>query len=215
MIARFLSTLERKMGRYYIPDLMKYLCICMLGVFVLDYLPMFSSASSLLYFNRELILRGQIWRLVTFVFLPPDSSILFILFSLYFYYMLGTLLENRWGSRKFNLYYLIGVLGSIASGFITGYATNTYLNMSLFLAIAVLYGDMQINLFMVLPIKIKYLGLVDAALLIYSFLMGTWASRIGMVLSLLPFFLFFGRSAYLAVRHDIWKLKNWWANRNR
>ena len=140
---------------------------------------------------------------------------MFILFSLYFYYMLGTLLENRWGSRKFNLYYLIGVLGSIASGFITGYATNTYLNMSLFLAIAVLYGDMQINLFMVLPIKIKYLGLVDAALLIYSFLMGTWASRIGMVLSLLPFFLFFGRNAYLAVRHDLWKLRNWWANRKR
>ncbi|MBE5776813.1 MAG: rhomboid family intramembrane serine protease [Clostridiales bacterium] len=215
MITRFLNTLEQKMGRHYIPDLMKYLCLGMLGVFVLDYLPFGISASSLLYFNRSLILQGQVWRLFTFVFLPPDSSILFILFSLYFYYMLGTMLENRWGSRRFNLYYLIGVLGSILGGFVTGYATNYYLNMSLFLAIAVLYGEMQLNLFMVLPIKMKYLAWVDAALLIYSFLFGSWPSRIALLLSLAPFFLFFGRNAYLAARHDWWKLRNWWNNRKR
>lgn len=210
---RFLNFLERKMGKYYIPELMKYLCLGMLGVFVLDFLPFGVSASSLLYFNRDLILQGQIWRAITFVFLPPSSSILFILLSLYFYYFLGTMLENRWGSRRFNLYYLIGVLGNIAAGFITGYATNTYLNLSLFLAIAVLYGDMQVNLFMFLPIKMKYIALVDAALLIYSFLVGSWAARLGLVLSLLPFFLFFGRDAYLAARHDWWKLKNWWMSR--
>ena len=132
-----------------------------------------------------------------------------------FYYMLGTMLENRWGSRRFNLYYLIGVIGNIAAGFITGYATNTYLNMTLFLAIAVLYGEMQLNLFMVLPIKMKYLALVDAALLIYSFLFGSWAGRVALVLSLLPFFLFFGRQAYLIARHDLWKLRNWWNARRR
>lgn len=212
---RFLDQLERKMGRYYIPELMKYLCLGMLGVFVLDFLPFGVSASSLLYFDRALILRGQFWRLFTFVFLPPESSLFFILFALYFYYMLGTMLENRWGSRKFNLYYLIGVLGNIAAGFITGYATNVYLNMTLFLAIAVLYGEMQINLFMVLPIKMKYIAWVDAALLIYSFLAGSWMTKVSLVLSLLPFFLFFGKNAYLAARHDWWKLRNWWDRRQR
>ena len=212
---RFLDQLERKMGRYYIPELMKYLCLGMLGVFVLDFLPFGVSASSLLYFDRALILRGQFWRLFTFVFLPPESSLFFILFALYFYYMLGTMLENRWGSRKFNLYYLIGVLGNIAAGFITGYATNVYLNMTLFLAIAVLYGEMQINLFMVLPIKMKYIAWVDAALLIYSFLVGSWMTKVSLVLSLLPFFLFFGKNAYLAARHDWWKLRNWWDRRQQ
>ena len=203
------------MGRHYIPNLMKYLCLCMLGVFVLDMMPFSLSASSLLYFDRALILRGQIWRLVTFIFLPPSSSVLFILFSLYFYYMLGTMLENRWGSRKFNLYYLIGVLGNIAAGFLTGYATNTYLNMTLFLAIAVLYGEMQINLFMVLPVKMKHIALVDAALLIYQFLAGGWVVKVSLLFSLLPFFLFFGRDAKVMAHHWMWKLKNRWAQRKR
>ena len=77
----------------------------------------------------------------------------------------------------------------------------------------VYYGDMLINLFGILPIKMKYLALADAALLIADFIMGTWTMRLTLVLSMLPFALFFGRDAYLMVRHDIWKLKNAWMNR--
>ena len=86
---------------------------------------------------------------------------------------------------------------------------------SLFLAMAVMFGEMEINLFMILPIKMKYIAWLDAVLLIYTFLVGTWATRLALVLSLLPFFLFFGKDAYLSVRRDIWKLKNWWMRRSR
>ncbi len=132
----WLNRLERRVGRHYIPRLMQYLVIAMAGVFILDYLPLRQSASALLYFDRDLILQGQIWRLVTFIFLPPTGSWLFILLSLYFYYFLGTSLENHWGGAKFNIYYAIGILGNILAGFLTGYTTNSYLNTSLLLSIA-------------------------------------------------------------------------------
>ena len=100
-----LNRLERALGRHYIRDLMKYLCIAMLGVFILEFLPLPKSAVNLLYFDRDLILRGEIWRVITFVFLPPTGSLLWILFSLYFYYFLGSSLERHWGSARFNIYY--------------------------------------------------------------------------------------------------------------
>lgn len=190
---RLIDILERKMGRFYIRGLMQYICFGMLGVFILDMLPIgYGRVMAFLSFDRAMILRGQIWRLFTFIFLPPSSSIIFIIFALYFYYFLGTTLEQRWGSRRFNLYYLFGILGGILGGFLFGYNTNTYLNMSLFLAFALLYPDYQILLFFILPVKMKYIALADAALMTYSFIMGTWPMRGCMILSLLPLFLFFG-----------------------
>jgi hypothetical protein len=96
---RWLNDLERRIGRHYIPNLMKYLTLAMLGVFILEYLPLPQSAWYLLYFNRDLILRGEIWRVITFIFLPPNSSLIFILLSLYFYYFLGTSLETTGAGR--------------------------------------------------------------------------------------------------------------------
>lgn len=205
----WINKLERKMGRHYIPQLMKYLCVAMLGVFVLDYLPMLGNASALLYFNRARILQGEIWRVITFIFLPPGSSPIWILFSLYFYYFLGTALENRWGSARFNIYYAVGILGNILAGFIAGYATNEYLNLSLLLAFATLYPDFEFMLFFVVPVKVRLIGVLDAALLIYQFILGSWAMRLSLVLSLLPYFLFFGRSAYLQVKMDCRRLRRW------
>ena len=79
----WLNKIERKMGRHYIPDLMKYICLAMLGVFILDYLPLNQSASALLAFNRARIFQGEIWRIITFIFLPPESSIIWILKELW------------------------------------------------------------------------------------------------------------------------------------
>ncbi len=198
----WLNKIERKMGRYYIPDLMKYLCLAMLGVFMLDYLPLNQSASALLAFSRDRILRGEIWRLITFIFLPPQESIVWIIFSLYFSYFIGSSLESQWGSKRFNLYYAFGILGNIIAGFLTGYATNSYLNTSLLLSFAVLFPETEFMLFFFLPIKAKWLGIFSAALLIYEFLVSPWAYKIGLIFSLLPFFLFFGKSALLQLRMD-------------
>lgn len=208
---KWLDQLERKMGRHYIPDLMKILCTAMLGVLILEYLPLARSATELLYFNRALILRGEIWRVLSFVLLPPDGNILVSLLTLYFYYFMGTTLERQWGGRRFNLFYFIGVAGNIIAGFMTGYATNFYLNLSILLAFAVHYSEMQFMLFMILPVKAKWLGYLAAAWLIYRFIIGAWAAKIVLLFSLLPFILYFGRDAWLqmkmAYRHIMYNLR--------
>ena len=205
----WLNKLERKMGRHYIPDLMKYLCFAMGGVFVLELLPLYRSAYQLLYFTRDLILRGGGWRLITFLFLPPSSSIIWILFSLYFYYFLGTTLEHQWGSARFNIYYAIGVLGNIISGFIMGVATNEYLNLSLLLAFAVLYPDHEILLFFFLPVKMRWIGWAWGAYLIYQLIIMPLPYKVSLVFPLLPFILFFGKKAWLLLRMDARRLLRW------
>ena len=201
---KFLSQMEWKLNRYAIRGLMKYLCIAMLGVFILDFLPLPREASEILYFSRDRILQGEIWRLVTFVLLPPTGSLLWIAISLYFYYFLGTSLENRWGGARFNLFYLLGILCNILAGFITGYATNHYLNLSLLLCFAMLYPEQEFMLMMFLPLKVKWIGLADAVLLLCYFLLGSWADKLGIVVSLAPFFLFMGRDGLVEMKM-MWK----------
>ena len=206
---RWLNDLERRIGRHYIPNLMKYLTLAMLGVFILEYLPLSQSAWYLLYFNRDLILRGEIWRVITFIFLPPNSSLIFILLSLYFYYFLGTSLENHWGGARFNIYYGIGILGSVVAGFLTGYTTNSYLNTSLLLAFAVLYPDMEFMLFFFLPVKVRWIGWAWGLYLIYQLIVISWSYKLALIFSFLPFILFFGKTAWLQLRMDGRRLLRW------
>lgn len=186
--------------------LMTYLVGAMAMVFVADYLlgPGFGiSISSLFAFDRAAIFSGQVWRVLTFTILPPDSSIFFMAFALYFYYLIGNTLEEEWGSFWFDIYYLCGVIGTIVSGLITGYATNFYLNMSLFFAFAVMYPNFQMLVFFFLPVKIKWLAIIDAVWFLLAFLLGSWADRAAILAALANFFLFFGPSFLQGVRQEI------------
>ena len=166
------------MGIVYISDLFLYPQI---GI----------TLSQLFAFDRAAIFSGQIWRIVTFIFLPPDTSLIFIIFVLYFYWLIGTALENTWGSFRFNVYYFVGVLGTALAGLLTGYATNYYLNLSLFFAFAALYPDFEVRLFFFLPLKIKWLALLDAVFFLISVIFNSWGGRIAMLVALANFFLFF------------------------
>lgn len=191
---RWLDKLNRKFGRYGIRNLMTFIVGGMAVVYLMELLvyPMTGfSLSSVLAFNRNAVLHGQIWRLITFIFIPPDSSILFILFSLYFYWLIGNVLENQWGAFRFNLYYLCGMVCTVIAGMITGYATNSYLNLSLFLAFALMYPDYQVMVFFILPVKMKYLALLDAVGLVALFIMDSWAGRVALLVSLGNVILFF------------------------
>ena len=100
---------ERKYSRYAIKNLMTYIIILYAVGFVFE---VFAPGvySSFLSLDFSKIFAGQVWRLVTFIIQPPSTSIIFVFFSLYFYYLIGTVLENIWGSFKFNVYFFSGVL---------------------------------------------------------------------------------------------------------
>ena len=203
--------LERRLRRYAISDLIKYVVF---GQGILYALLMVMPTLgyrlySLMTLTRRGLFAGQIWRLVTFIFVPPSSSPVFIIFSLYFYYMIGMSLERRWGKVKFNLYYVIGMLAAIVACLITGYAGNTFLNLSLFFAFAAIFPEEEVLLFMILPIKMKYLAVLDAALYTYQFLVGNASTRVTIVLCLLNVFLFMGGDLINMIRREsrYWKTR--------
>ena len=142
----------------------------------------------------SLVMQGEVWRLVTFLFIPPSTSPIWILFTLYFYYMIGSTLEHEWGSFKFNIYYLVGVLGTIGAAFLTGgVATAVYLNLSLIFAFSFLFPNFQILIFFILPVKMKYMSLVYAVMLVFSFWSTPLYGFITIGGSVLNFLLFFGK----------------------
>lgn len=196
-----INKLNRKFGKHAIHNLMLYIVILYaLGFFLQTTNPMIYSEYLML--DVEKVLQGQIWRLVTFIILPPSDNILFLAIALYMYYAIGTALENAWGAFRFNLYYFSGILFNILAiviiYLITGQSMKmgiTYLNDSLFLAFAALFPNVQFLIFYIIPIKVKYLGILYGAVTLYSiytnFISGYYFISIAIVVSMLNFLIFF------------------------
>ncbi len=209
MLNRWIYRLEYKYGRRFgIQGLMLYIVIGMAAVFIGRLIIPNADIFEYLSLSREKLFQGQLWRLVTFLFEPPSNSIIWIIFSLYFYYFIGTALEQTWGTFKFNVYYLIGALGIIAAALISGEGYNMYLNLSLFFAFATLYPDHRLMLFFIIPVRIKWLALLDALLFIVMFILGGWAVRASILLSLVNYFIFFGEDLIKLVKQKLLFLKN-------
>lgn len=172
----WIQKMERKFGRYAINNLMYYIIILYIVGYLVDMLnPGFFY--SYLSLNVEAILHGQVWRLVTFLAQPMDTSIIFLAFALHLYYMIGQHLEAQWGAFRFNLYFFAGVLFHIIAAFVVYFATGvsmpigtTYLNLSLFFAFAALYPNVEFLLFFIIPVKVKYLALFDGLFFGYTIL---------------------------------------------
>ena len=212
----FLNYLERKLYRYNIPPFMRYIVFAMAGVFVLDFFAAMSSAYSYnpvsvtnyLTLNIGKVLRGEAWRLVTWLLVPPGGNgTLWTVLSLFFYYFIGTALENRWGVRRFLIYYLIGAIANIVGGFIAyfiaGYAIipNAYLYFSLVFAFAALYPDMTFMLY-IIPVKAKWLALLNAVYFVTALLWGGVNGRCAAIASLMNAALFFGEDLINLARRE-------------
>ncbi len=197
----FLDKMERRFGRYAIRELIVYIVGLNALIYFLRYAYPQSEAISKLVLDPYLIMQGEIWRLVTFVFIPPATSILWIFFILYFYYIVGIGLEREWGSFRFNVYYFTGMLATGLAAFITGQgATALYLNLSLFLAFAYVYPDYQILLFFVLPVKVKYLAWLNWAFIAFTVLTAPLSGKVAALVSVGNYFLFFGSGIFSNIR---------------
>lgn len=192
MAMKLMNQLERKLYRYRINPFFCYIIFAMAGIYVLQLMFMSYDLIGRLDLNMHKVLQGEVWRLVTFLLLPPATEPLYAILSMYFYYFIGTVLESRWGARRFLIYYLFGALGAVIAALITSYGTNLYLNMSLFFAFALMYPEHQVLLFMIVPVKIKWLALANALFFLWSFINTDSAGRAAIVFSLLNLILFFG-----------------------
>lgn len=198
----FINKLERKFGRFAVHNLMIYLIAMQaLGFFLLNSNPAFYV--NWLSLDISAILHGQIWRLVTFLIFPSNTSIVWFLISSFCFFSIGRLLEQMWGTFRLNLYLIVGIIGIIIGtcliipfygsylASIAAAGSSTQLYLSMLLAIAATIPDAQFFLNFIIPVKAKWLGIFYGVLLVYDCIKGTWPSRIMLVMTLLNFILFF------------------------
>lgn len=229
-IMNFINKLEKRFGRFAVNNLTKYIIIA----YAIGYILYFMNEDLYVLFTLQpdLVAKGQIWRLFTWFITIPQEFSLFLIFMFFLVYWIGSTLENQWGDFKYTLYIFSGwlfmTLGSMAIYFITGSIngfelairiepSTYYINMASFLAFATLFPDMQLMLMMIIPVKIKYLAIVDVIFLGYEFLTAhgyteykntveyallspqlqniinsyIWSIRITIILSVLNFILFY------------------------
>ncbi len=167
-----------------IPNLMLYISLGTAVVYLYTLFTKDTTIYSLLCFDRGMILKGQLWRLVTYVLTSSQSNIFFMLIMLVCYYSLGRAIENLWGTLRFNLFYLTGVvMMDVFCMIFGGMADVYYLNLSLFLSYATMYPDAQFLFLYVIPVKAWIFALIDLAITLYQVAMLT-------AIGLFPFSLF-------------------------
>ena len=201
LMNNLLYKLERKFGRYAIHNLMKYIIGLYALGFVVDIInPQIYTQFLMLDINK--VLHGQIWRLVTFLIQPVESgNLFFMLISLYLYFMIGNSLENAWGAFRFNLYFLGGILFNILATIIiyaiTGFSypiSLSYVNQSMFFAFAAMYPNVELLLMFIIPIKVKYLGIIYGLVVGYEviqYIMGGYYLNVIVILFALANFIIF------------------------
>lgn len=207
---------ERKYGKYAIKNLSLILVVCYGVGYLFSNIPALSSIFGYLTLNPYAICHGQVWRLVTWIIVPPSSFSLFTLITLFFYYSIGHSLENVWGDFYYNVYIFSGFLFTIVGSFLlylfytlfpgevggilgieytmaltSLYFSTYYINMSIFLAFAFTFPEAQVLLMFLIPVKVKWLGYLYAGMLVYEFLLENAIVKVVIGASLLNFIVFF------------------------
>ena len=210
-----MSSFEKKFGKYAVRNLPAVVIACYAIGYVIQMIaPLMLGYLTL---NPYAIVHGQVWRLVTWLLIPPgDSNIFLTLIMLYFYFSIGTTLERTWGTYRFNVYIFEGVLFTVAGSFLmmgfsylfmqdtmailgidnyfmlgSLYFSTYYINMSIFLGFAATFPDYSVLLMFFIPIKVKWLGIIYAVMLAFSFFQGDIFTKFAIAASLLNFVVFF------------------------
>ncbi len=188
----FINNLERKFGKYAIPNLTMYI----IGLYVIGYvMELFSVKYNVIPYitlNPALILQGQVWRIISWVLIPPSGLSVLVIITLIFYYFIGNNMERTMGTFRYNLFVFGGMLFMIIGAFlaygvnylidpekaaliVTFYSSvfsTYYLQQMVFLAFAICYPEMQVLLMFIIPIKVKWLGIAYGVLLVFECVQG-------------------------------------------
>ena len=186
-----LDRLEKTLGRFAIPGLIRYVVALNALVFIL--LTLQPDYIQALQLDPIAFRNGEIWRAVTWIFIPETMSFFWILFYLIFTWWLGDMLEESWGAFRLNAYYFLGMAFCIVSALLFGAAGgNFFLNLSLFLAAATLAPNFEILLFMIIPVKMKWVALFSLIVPAGYLLFGPLDMKMMVVMCLGNYLLFFG-----------------------
>jgi hypothetical protein len=196
----WVQQLERKLEPFAVTNVTLYLVIAQTFVYLTAMFGLLDVTRLVLV--PALVLRGEWWRVLTFVADPPAAHWVFVAFVLYFLFFTGNSLEAYWGTVRYNLFLLVGYLLTVGAAFVTPYAavTNLFISGSIFLAFAHLNPNFTMYVFLVLPIQIKWLALVAWLGYAFAFVRGDLGVRLSIAAALANFFIFLGRDLWVSLR---------------
>lgn len=218
----FIDRLQRRLGWLAVPNVTIAIIVGQAVLYVANLLAQNGGGVALdrVMLDPAKVMQGEVWRLVTFLFTPPPIGPIWVIFYFMLFHLFGTTLEQQWGTFKYNLFLLVGYFANVAASFIGAFvlqqqldpgasgtlkfaslaATNGFLYGSVFLAFARLYPDFIMNLFFILPIRVKWLALLAWIGYAYALVVGNWMERMLVMASVLNYLLFFGREHVREVR---------------
>jgi membrane associated rhomboid family serine protease len=205
---KLLDRLERSVGGYAVPKITVYIVALQSLAYLLSMAAQGRGENgeaefiARLQLVGSLVLQGEVWRIFTFIAVPPLTNPIFFFFAMYMLYLMGTALENHWGTFRYNVFLLVGWLAAVAVSMVlpAETATNIYLTGSVFLAFAYLYPDFKILLFFILPVKVKWLALLTWIGYFLSFCLGGWLDKALVLAATANFLLFFHEELWARVR---------------
>lgn len=193
-----------KHPRFGIPYLMRYIAIGSAAFWLLNLVN--PVALEYLCFSPRQVLQGEVWRLLTFFFIPDNMGWLGLI-TIYFYFWIGSTLEQHWGTGQFTIYFFSGAILTILYGMfmylafgLDFYLTPTYVYMAMFFAFAVFFPNLELLLFFLIPVKIKYLAWLDAAFFVYGVIKDPFPVNLLPVVAMLNFLVFCGGELWRTVR---------------
>lgn len=197
-ISRKIEMFCYKHPRFGISNLMLYVVIGNVIIWLFSMMDTTNLLAASLQFSPQLILKGQIWRLITFAFVPTSGGVL-ALIMFYFYYFIGNTLEQYWGKAKFTLFFFSGILFTVIYAFVIYFITGadirisaSYIYLSMFFSFATLFPETQVLLFFIIPMKIKWLAYIDAAFFLYEIIVTPFPYNLIPVVAVLNYLLFCG-----------------------
>lgn len=197
-ISRKIELFCYKHPRFGISNLMLYVVIGNVIIWLFSMMDTTNLLAASLQFSPPLIMKGQIWRLITFAFIPTSGGIL-ALIMFYFYYFIGNTLEKYWGKAKFTLFFFSGILFTVIYGLVIYFITGadirisaSYIYLSMFFSFATLFPETQVLLFFIIPMKIKWLAYIDAAFFLYEIIVTPFPYNLIPVVAVLNYLLFCG-----------------------
>ena len=207
--------------RFGVPNLMLYVVIISLAVWLLSIMDPSKTLMSFFVFSPERILKGEVWRLVSFIFVPQSLSFWELLFF-YFYYWIGNVLEKEWGTPRFNIFLISGVLLTAVYGFVIYFITKQsiavttyFIYLSMFFSFATLFPDVQVLFMFIIPIKVKWLAYLDAAFFLLSMLTQSFPFNLLPLVAVLNYLVFFGDDLFSSLRSNKARYNKTTVNFNR
>lgn len=194
------TKIERRLEPFAVPNLTLYLVMGQAFFYLTGMLGLVDL--NRIIFWPALFLRGELWRIVTFIVVPPSAHWVLIAFALYFLYLTGSALEQHLGTLRYNLFLLTGYVLTVAVAFVTPFlpATNVFIAGAIFLAFAYVHPTFTIYLFLILPVQVRWLALLVAASYAYAFISGGLGTKLAIMAGVGTLLLFFGRSMWRDLR---------------